>query len=464
MASLKSLGELPSGSAEQRTDTESGSTTTARPGDSSPDLTSASLPREPEHDAEKATPSQKPLAPAPPDGGAKAWLVILGAWCASFCSFGWVNSIGVFQEYYQNTLLKDYSSSTISWIPALQIFFVMGTGPFVGYVYDRYGPRWLLLGGSFLHVFGLMMASLSTEYYQILLAQGLCSGIGVSAVFQPSLSCAAGWFNKKRATAFGILFTGSSVGGIVIPLMVSRLIRSIGFPWAMRTGAFLLLALLIITNLTVRPFQPPIPQKKTTLAQLSKPLGEVQFQLTMVGFFFFSFGFFVPINYITVQAIDEDMRPNLADAILPVLNAASLIGRLLSGFLGDKLGRYNVFLIAGYLTSIWILALWLPAAGEAALFAFAILFGVFSGAFIPLTTPMIMQISPMAEIGYRTGIVFFTAAISGLAANPVSGAILEGSGGWTGLKVFCGVVCVVGTTAILVGRIKKTGWKLLVLF
>lgn len=77
------------------------------------------------HDAEKAA-QPKPSGSDPPDGGTVAWLVILGAWCTSFCSFGWLNSIGVFQEYYETELLKSYSPSTISWIPSLQIFFMMG--------------------------------------------------------------------------------------------------------------------------------------------------------------------------------------------------------------------------------------------------------------------------------------------------------------------------------------------------
>jgi hypothetical protein len=51
--------------------------------------------------------------------------------------------------------------------------------------YDRYGPRWVILVGSFLHVFGILMVSLSSEFYQVLLAQGVCSAIGVSAIFQP---------------------------------------------------------------------------------------------------------------------------------------------------------------------------------------------------------------------------------------------------------------------------------------
>lgn len=58
-------------------------------------------------------------------------------------------------------------------------------GVIVGKLHDRYGPRYLILGGTILHVFGLMMASLSTEYYQILLSQGVLSSIGASALFQP---------------------------------------------------------------------------------------------------------------------------------------------------------------------------------------------------------------------------------------------------------------------------------------
>jgi hypothetical protein len=130
----------------------------------------------------------KPFGSAAPDGGLAAWLVILGVWCCSFCSYGWMNSIGIFQEYYQDHLLRGYSASTISWIPSLEVFLMTAMGPFVGLIYDRYGPRWLILVGSILHVFGLMMASLGTKYYQLLLAQGVCSALGVSMIFQPCRS------------------------------------------------------------------------------------------------------------------------------------------------------------------------------------------------------------------------------------------------------------------------------------
>ena len=45
-------------------------------------------------------------------------------------------------------------------------------GPVIGKIFDNYGPRHLLFAGAILEVFGLMMTSLSTEYYQFILAQG----------------------------------------------------------------------------------------------------------------------------------------------------------------------------------------------------------------------------------------------------------------------------------------------------
>lgn len=96
--------------------------------------------------------------------------------------------MGSFQQYYEIGPLKNYSSSTIAWIPSLQIFFLFALGPIVGIVHDNYGPRPLIIGGTILHVFGLMMASLAKTYYQFILSQGVCSAIGVACIYTPGMS------------------------------------------------------------------------------------------------------------------------------------------------------------------------------------------------------------------------------------------------------------------------------------
>lgn len=279
-----------------------------------------------------------------------------------------------------------------------------------------------------------------------------------------AINCTAGWFNRRRGAALGVVFTGSSIGGVVLPIALTHLINEVGFGWSMRICAFIMLFLLIIANLTVRPYRPPSQSQKVTWAQLAKPFKEVQFILINTGFFFFSYGFFAVVNYLPVEAASTGMSANLVQYLVPIFNAASLFGRLFSGFLGDKLGRYNIFIVVCYLSGIWILALWLTDTSSAALIAFSALVGFFSGAYVSLITPLLMQISPMAEIGFRTGMALFLISLGGLTTNPVNGAIIDSSGGWSGLKIFSGVLCLAGTTFVLGARIMQTGWKVMVRF
>jgi len=168
-------------------------------------------------DSEKeATPSLSPSHRFP-DGGREAWTVVLGGWCCVFVSFGWIVCIGSFQSYYQNNQLRAYPPSTVAWIPSTEVAMMFFGSPFYGAIFDRFGPRSLLLIGTFLHIFGLMMTSLATEYYQFLLAQSFCSGLGACALFLAANNCIGTWFDKKRGLVFGIVTSGSSISGTLLP-------------------------------------------------------------------------------------------------------------------------------------------------------------------------------------------------------------------------------------------------------
>jgi MFS family permease len=234
--------------------------------------------------------------------------------------------------------LASYSPSTIAWIPSLETFsmFVgvsstpsatrmtfadLAQGPIFGKLYDNYGPRWILLGGSFFHVFGLMMTSISTEYYQIILAQGICSPLGASAVFYPSMSALSTWFHKNRALAFGVAVSGSSLGGVIFPIMVEHLVREVGFGWAMRISAFMILGMLIVANSLVKARIPPHP-RPFELMEFINPLKEVPFALLTAAMFLFFFGMFLPFTFIILQAQRFGMSANLAGYLVPILNGA----------------------------------------------------------------------------------------------------------------------------------------------
>ena len=81
-------------------------------------------------------------------------------------------------------------------------------GPF----FDMGYLRTLLVLGTFLNVFGMMMTSICTTYWQAFLAQGVAVGIGNGCLFLPSVAIVSQYFTTKKAFAFGIASTGSSIG------------------------------------------------------------------------------------------------------------------------------------------------------------------------------------------------------------------------------------------------------------
>lgn len=166
-----------------------------------------------------------------------------------------------------------------------------------------------------------MMTSISTEYYQFFLAQGICSPLGASFVFSSALSCTATWFVNRRALAFGIVSSGSSLGGVVFPTMLSRLLPGIGFGWSLRISGFIVLALLIVANLTVRSRIMPV-SRKVTINDYIGPFSEVPFVLLMLASCCGFFAMFVPINYIILEAQEGGVSSDLAGYLLTILNAA----------------------------------------------------------------------------------------------------------------------------------------------
>ena len=108
--------------------------------------------------------------------------------------------------------------------------------------------------------------------------------------------------------------------------------------------------------------------------------------------------------------------------------------------------------LAGLLT----VTLWFEAADDAGLIAFAVLYGFFSGAYVSLIGAIVAQVSPLPEIGYRMGLVFLISAVPGLVTSPVAGAILSGSGSWTGLKAFAGAAILAGSALTWAARIVFT--------
>jgi MFS family permease len=138
---------------------------------------------------------------------------------------GVLNTFGVYQTYYESGQLFTATSSDISWIGSIQSFCVLLVGCVTGPLYDRGYLRYLLIVGSFMVVFGHMMLSLSHTFWQALLAQGFCIGLGGGALFVPAVAILPTYFNTRIGLAMGLAAAGSSTGGIIYPIAFYKLIE-----------------------------------------------------------------------------------------------------------------------------------------------------------------------------------------------------------------------------------------------
>jgi len=281
-------------------------------------------------------------------------------------------------------------------------------------------------------------------------------GIGLGFLFLPATSVISHWFQRKRAYAIGIVVAGSSMGGVIFPIMLNNLIIKIGFASAVRATAYLITGCLIISNILIAPRLPPRHRRPAHM-QLPKPdikkiLSHRAYQIAMAGGFFTTWGFFLPFFYLQIFAESRGIDESLAFYSLSILNAASIFGRVLPNFVADKVGPYNMIIPMSFASGILIFG-WLGVTTPAGLIVFCLLYGFFSGAFISLLPSILMTLSfNIGEIGIRIGIAFFVNGIAALTGTPIAGALLGPDLQWWKPVTFAGTSVLLGTSLLVVTR------------
>lgn len=394
----------------------------------------------------------------PPDGGLTAWLQVLAGYFLFFNTWGLINAFGVFQTYYSTELLPHEADSTIAWIGTLTAFLQCASPVTWGPIFDMGSPRYLVLCGSFAVVFGLMMTSLCREYWALIFAQGICIGVGGGALFVTATSILPSYFSKKRALVMGLAASGSSLGGVIYPIMFAQLQPRVGFGWAVRAMGLLAFLTLIIPCVVIKPRVRPPGRRKIFDTSIFK---EVTFEIFNLATFWGFVGQYIPYFFIQQYAITHGVDKEHAFFTLTLLNIGSIPGRIVPSLLADK--KFHPLKVLGTLTFLAsILAFcWIGITDTTAgLMIWCWLYGFCSGAFVSLQGAAVASMTDdMSTIGTRFGINMFAGALGILIGSPVGGAIFPTS--WPGAQVFCGVTllfsaaCVVATYVVFRRRQKK---------
>ena len=235
-----------------------------------------------------------------PEGGLRAWLVVLGSFSIITGTFGLISTVGLFQAYWQEHQLSAYTTRDIGWISAVNVFLNLFLGVQIGPLFDKYGPRWLTLGGSVVYVMSLVLLGQCKTYWQLMLVYGVLSGVSGAFLTTTALAVVAHWFEVKRGMASGIAFAGSSVGGIVFPLILKATLEHLSWAWSLRLVALIVLVLMVIGNLCIRGRLPP---RKNGGAVDLRCFQDARFSWTTIGLACKSFLIYEPCLFNGLQVV-----------------------------------------------------------------------------------------------------------------------------------------------------------------
>ncbi|KAF4834660.1 Leporins efflux protein lepC [Colletotrichum siamense] len=413
------------------------------------------------------------LRPPPGYDSFRSWLAVFGAALSLFCTVGFLNAFGVFQEYYQSYF--DKSESDISWIGSVSIFILYLCAPVSGMLCDRVGPTMLLCVGSIGQLLALFMTSLCTEYYQAFLAQGVLLGVSMSLIFCPPVAVVSRRMPHRRGLALGLTIGGSSIGGIIWPIMLEQLLnhRKISFGWTMRAIAFTMIPLLCIACLTVvdapavrSPVSPSEPasdsNEKADQATANDTQSEKQtdfsvlknksFMLLCGGLAIGYFGLFTPLFYVSAFGIAQGLTSSTAFYLLSGLNAASFFGRVIPGLIADRYGHFNMCAVATLSAGI-VGFCWTAATTLGGLAVWSLAYGFFSGAVMSLQGACVGKIAHHRSQGLAVGFMMGSISVTALVGPPISGQILSHSG-YLALSMWTGATLVLGAVILVVARLR----------
>ncbi|KAL8786672.1 MAG: hypothetical protein Q9195_008108 [Heterodermia aff. obscurata] len=368
----------------------------------------------------------------PPDGGLKAWTQALMGHLVVFNTWGYINSFGVFQSYYVNALNE--TPSAISWVGSVQIFLLFAIGSASGRATDAGYFRAVFVTGSILQLLGIFMTSLSTEYWQLFLSQGICTGIGNGLLFTPALACISTYFSKKRGLALAIAASGNATGGMVFPAVVETLLPKIGFPWTMRALGFLMLG---VTSVTLALMKTRLPPRK------AGPF------LELIG----SFG-------------RDVIHLSQADSfnLIIILNGVGFFGRLIPGYVSDRwTGPFNYVIPCAFMTGI-LLYCWAAITSQDVLTAWAVVYGWFTAGMQGLFAAMVSSLTDdLKKTGVRMGMIFSVTSVALLTGPPLAGALIQRADGrYLAAQIWAGTMILAGSLVLTGARVSKTGFRFIV--
>ena len=320
-----------------------------------------------------------------------------------------------------------------------------------GWMVDRFGPRRLMLAGILMAGIALIgLGSISTlsmfYFFYFFNALGYVCGGPL-----PNQVLLSRWFDKSRGMAMGIAYLGIGLGGAIVPLISNLLVRHFGWQMALRILGLLIIVLALPMALVVK--EAPAGQRSGTQSLVApkrtyKTLKSLPFYLLVLG----SMLSIAAVsgtqqNLKLYLSLDQHYTQSNAARILSLVLTFSILGRLLMGWLADRIPKKYVMLLI-YMLVASAIPLLFAAQTSTAIYLFAVIFGIGLGGdymIIPLVTA---EIFGVRILGRLLGIILTADGVAEAASPWLVGRLRDVSGSYSAGFISLIAMALLGAVAV----------------
>ncbi|KAF9133810.1 hypothetical protein BGW39_008853 [Mortierella sp. 14UC] len=356
------------------------------------------------------------------DGPLYGWVVVFACFMYQMVSMGFCNSYGVFQNFYLTEMFKDKATVfQVTWIGTLAMTILDALGPFTGAICDYFGHRTTTLIGASVMTLSLVLAAYSTQIWHLYLTEGLLYGAGTSLTYFASMTLPSQWFTKNRGLVTGIAISGGGIGGLWIAPIMSNLLNSKGFRFTMLAIAAVHLVLLVPAGLLYRSRRKTGRQRAMEIKRF---------------------------GCCEAYAIQHGIDESTAALMVGLMNGSAAVGRIIMGFILDRIGSINALCISTFATTLTLFFLWMFAKTSTMMIVFSITYGLCGGAHVSSAISASSTIAGLDRLGSVTGIMYAVMTIGSTTGSPIAGAILDTIGhhtDYTGVIVWSGSVMLIAS-------------------
>jgi len=326
-------------------------------------------------------------------------------------------------------------------------FIVTGVFAFFGgHLNDRFGPRLVLAVTSVTSGVGYMLLSQVTLPWQLFAVFGLFIGLGLATHDVVTLSTIARQFQQRRGIMTGVVKVGTATGQIVVPPVAALLIAIYDWQLALIIlGGVGIVVLLLAASLMKSPSGGGASGQPTETA--GSHFGEARRSATFWMICAIQFSFFATLTtiplHIVIHGMDLGMSAATAAALLSVVGATSIAGRLTVGGLVDRIGgkRGLIFCFVPLIVSLLI---FYAFPEQTFVFIGVAIYGIAHGGFFTVTSPTVAEYFGLKSHGAIFGLVLFFGTIGGAAGPILAGRVFDMTGNYAIAFISLAVLAAVG--------------------